>query len=287
MTGKQLSMLIVGFIVVVIGLSTIFGSFYTVNQTERGVLLRNGALVSVVEPGLSYKIPFIDSVERISVQNEAVLYKNLMAYSKDQQGATVNVSVSYHVPPADVVQVYSSYKTVESMQSRLIDRQVPTQLENVFGKYNAGEAVQNRVKVVQDVTEAIRDSVAGAPVIIDSVQVENIDFSKAYEDAVEARMTAEVAVKTRQQQLQTEQVQAQIVVTQAQAKADSALAAATAEAKAITLRGDAEAKAIKARAEALAANSNLVELTKAERWNGVLPTTVLPNGALPFVDAKR
>jgi hypothetical protein len=29
-----------------------------------------------------------------------------------------------------------------------------------------------------------------------------------------------------------------------------------------------------------------VELTKAERWNGVLPTTVLPNGALPFIDIK-
>lgn len=287
MNGKQIGMLVAGFIVVVIGLSTIFGSFYTINQTERGVLLRNGAVVSVIEPGLSYKVPFIDSVARLSVQNEAVLYRNLMAYSKDQQGATVNVSVSYHVPPADVVQVYSSYKTVESMQSRLIDRQVPTQLENVFGKYNAVEAVQNRVKFVQDVTDAIRDSVAGAPVIIDSVQVENIDFSKAYEDAVEARMTAEVAVKTRQQQLQTEQVQAQIVVTQAQAEADSQLARAKADAEAIVLKGDAEASAIRARAEALAANSNLVELTKAERWDGKLPSTVVPNGAMPFIDVKK
>lgn len=41
------------------------------------------------------------------------------------------------------------------------------------------------------------------------------------------------------------------------------------------------------RARALGSNPGLVELTKAERWNGVLPTTVLPGGTLPFIDAKK
>lgn len=30
-------------------------------------------------------------------------------------------------------------------------------------------------------------------------------------------------------------------------------------------------------------NRQLVELTAAEKWNGVLPTTMLPNGSVPFV----
>lgn len=38
--------------------SLLLGSWYTVDETERGVLLRNGALVGAVEPGLSFKIPF-------------------------------------------------------------------------------------------------------------------------------------------------------------------------------------------------------------------------------------
>ncbi|MNP43227.1 hypothetical protein D3C76_1370320 [compost metagenome] len=167
----------------------------------------------------------------------------------------------------------------------MISRQVPTQVENVFGKFNAVAAVQNRVQLVNDISTAIKATITG-PVIIDSVQVENIDFSDAYEKAIEARMAAEVQVKTREQQLATEQVQAQIRVTQAQAEADSQVAQAKADALATELRGKAEAEAIKARAQALASNQNLVELTKAERWNGVLPTTVLPNGALPFIDIK-
>jgi regulator of protease activity HflC (stomatin/prohibitin superfamily) len=36
-------------------LTIIFGSWYTIDQTQRGVLLRNGALVEVVQPGLHFK----------------------------------------------------------------------------------------------------------------------------------------------------------------------------------------------------------------------------------------
>lgn len=271
---------------VVIGLlfvSTLFGSFYTINEKERGVELRNGKVIGVSEPGLEFKLPFIDDVEKISVQTYTMKYDRLQAYSKDQQTATVNVSVTFHVPATEVVNLYTKFGDIESMTSRLVSRQVPTQVENVFGQYNAVNAVQNRVKLVADISSAIKGSIVG-PVVIDSVQVENIDFSDDYERSIAERMKAEVQVKTREQMLATEQVQAQIAVTQAQAQADSQLAKARAEAQAITLRGNAEAEAIKARAAALAQNGNLVELVKAERWDGKLPTTMLPNGTVPFLN---
>jgi regulator of protease activity HflC (stomatin/prohibitin superfamily) len=277
---------IVGGLLAVLLLIALMGSWYTVNETERGVLLRNGALVGVVEPGLSFKIPLIETVKRISVQSNATTYQGLQAYSKDQQTATLNVSVSWHVVPAEVGKVYMQYQDLDGLVSRLISRQVPTQVENVFGQYNAVSAVQNRGKFVADVTKAIRDSVTG-PVVIDGVQVENIDFSDDYERSIALRMKAEVEVKTREQMLATEQVEAQIVVTRAQADADSKVAQAKADAEATRLRGSAEADAIKAKTLALSSNPMLIELTKAERWDGKLPTTVLPNGTLPFIDASK
>ena len=277
---------IVGGLLAVLLLIALMGSWYTVNETERGVLLRNGALVGVVEPGLSFKIPLIETVKRISVQSNATTYQGLQAYSKDQQTATLNVSVSWHVVPAEVGKVYTQYQDLDGLVSRLISRQVPTQVENVFGQYNAVSAVQNRGKFVADVTKAIRDSVTG-PVVIDGVQVENIDFSDDYERSIALRMKAEVEVKTREQMLATEQVEAQIVVTRAQADADSKVAQAKADAEATRLRGSAEADAIKAKTLALSSNPMLIELTKAERWDGKLPTTVLPNGTLPFIDASK
>jgi regulator of protease activity HflC (stomatin/prohibitin superfamily) len=277
---------IAGGLLAVLLLIVLMGSWYTVNETERGVLLRNGALVGVVEPGLSLKIPFIESVKFISVQSNATTYQGLQAYSKDQQTATLNVSVSWHVVPAEVGKVYMQYQDLNGLVSRLISRQVPTQVENVFGQYNAVSAVQNRGKFVADVTKAIKDSISG-PVVIDGVQVENIDFSDDYERSIALRMKAEVEVKTREQMLATEQVEAQIVVTRAQAEADSKVAQAKADAEATRLRGSAEADAIKAKTLALSSNPMLIELTKAERWDGKLPTTVLPNGTLPFIDASK
>ncbi|WP_372867410.1 SPFH domain-containing protein [Pseudomonas sp.] len=286
MAGQLTLKPVAGALVGLLLVAGVLGSWYTVDETERGVLLRNGALVGVIEPGLSFKVPFMETVKRISTQSQVTIYDRLQAYSKDQQAATLRVSVSWHVVPSEVAKVYTAYQTSDGMKDRLISRQVPTQVENVFGRYNAVAAVQSRGQLVSDISAAIKNGIDG-PVVIDSVQVENIDFSDAYEKAVEARMTAEVQVKTREQQLATEQVQAQIRVTQAQAEADSKLAQAKADAEATRLRGQAEAEAIQARAQALASNQNLVELTKAERWNGVLPTTVLPGGTLPFIDARK
>ena len=271
--------------VVLVGLTIFFGSWFQIDQGERGVHLRNGAVVGTADPCLCFKLPVFDTVKRVSVQNLTREYDKVPAYSKDQQTAEIKVSVSYHVPPGSVVELYSEYGSIEGLTGRVVDRQVPTQVENVFGRYTAVSAVQNRVQLVQDVTKAIRESVKG-PVVIDSVQIENIDFSDAYEKSIELRMQAEVLVQTEKQNLEKEKVNAEIAVTQAKGQADSSLARARAEAEATRLKGDAEAAAIKARAEALAQNQNLVELIKAERWDGKLPTTMIPGSAVPFISAR-
>jgi regulator of protease activity HflC (stomatin/prohibitin superfamily) len=264
----------------------IMGSWYTVDQGERGVHLRNGAVVGSSEPGLGFKLPIFDTIKRVSVQNLTIQYDKVQAYSKDQQTAEIRVSVSFHVPPGNVVELYSEYGSIEGLTSRLVDRQVPTQVENVFGQYTAVSAVQNRVQLVADVANAIKREVKG-PIVIDSVQIENIDFSDAYEKSIELRMQAEVLVQTEKQNLEKEKVNAEIAVTQARGQAESALAMARANAESTRIKGEAEAAAIRAKADALASNQNLVELTKAEKWNGVLPTTMVPNSATPFLNVGR
>jgi regulator of protease activity HflC (stomatin/prohibitin superfamily) len=277
---------LIGGAIVLLGIVAINGAWYTVDQGERGVHLRNGAIIGTAEPGLGFKMPFFDTVAKISTQTHTVSYEQLTAYSRDQQPASIRASVTFTVPPSRVEEIYSNFKTIDSMVDRLVDRQVPTQIENIFGKYTAISVVQERARFVADVDEAIKKAIIG-PVEITSVQIENIDFSDAYEKSVEDRMRAEVEVQTQRQNLDKEKVSAQIAVTQAQAQADSELARAKAEAEAIRIRGEAEAAAIKMRAEALAQNQNLIELTKAERWNGQLPTTVLPGSAVPYFNVKN
>jgi len=49
------------------------------------------------------------------------------------------------------------------------------------------------------------------------------------------------------------------------------------------MRGEAEARAIAAKARAFLDNPGYTHLIAVERWNGVLPHTMLPGSALPFI----
>jgi regulator of protease activity HflC (stomatin/prohibitin superfamily) len=263
--------------------STIFGSFYTIDQGERGVILRNGAISGVAEPGMNFKIPFVDHVVDVSVQNHVQSYDKMQAYSKDQQPTELRLSVSYHVPASQVTEAYAEYGGLGGVVERILDRRVFEQVKNVFGQYNAVTAIQERARLNTDMEAAVRKSVKG-PIVIDSLQIENIDFSDAYEQSIENRMLAEVEVQKLRQNAEREKVQAQITVTQANAKADAVRAEAQANADAVRLNGDAQADAIKARAAALGQNPLLVDLTKAEKWDGKLPETMVPSSTVPFLN---
>ncbi len=266
------------------------GSWYTIDQTQRGVLLRNGAFVEVEQPGLHFKLPLIETVTKVDMQTHTVQYGykgqgEFQAYSADQQPANLALSVTYHIAPDKVPDMYNRFGgDRDAAVSRLIQPRVYQEVKVVFGGYTAQKAITERGKLNLDAAKALTDAISYDPVfIIEGVQIEDIAFSSDYIRAVEQRMQAEIQVTQQEQQLRQEKIKADIAVTQATGRANSIRAEAQAQADAIVLKGNAEATAIKARADALSSNSNLIALTQAEKWNGQLPTTMVPNGAVPFL----
>lgn len=279
----------------VVGLTVIFGSWFTIDQGERGVVLTNGAYSYTAEPGLGFKWPIVQGVSHISVQSHKRAYggdesgamPGLASYSRDQQPADIRLSVNFRADPSKVAVLYERYGSIENAVSRLVDPKVYEEVKNVFGQYNAVTAVQERARLNADIELAVREGVGTeTPIIIETVQIENIDFSDAYERSIEERMMAEVEVARRQQNLAKERIDAEIAVTQAQGRADSVLAEAKARADATRLQGEAEAEAIRARGSALAANPGLVALVQAETWDGKLPMSMIPSGAVPFLNVS-
>jgi regulator of protease activity HflC (stomatin/prohibitin superfamily) len=283
-------------VVLFIVLTVFFGSWYTVDQTQRAVLLRNGAFVEVVQPGLHFKLPWVETVYKIDMQTHTKTYgrdeatnKDVMeAYSADQQPAYLRVSVTLHVKPDKVAEMYSRFGgDYEAAIGRTISPHVYERVKVVFGQYTAAKAISSRGQLNSDAAKSIADAISYDPVfVIESAQIENISFSQDYIKSVEQRMQAEVEVQKYQQQLQRERIQADIAVTQAEGRAKSVRAEAQANADATVLRGNAEATAIKAKADALSSNSNLIALTTAEKWNGALPATMVPGSSVPFLGVK-
>lgn len=281
--GRSRRLLVIGAVVVLL-VFLLFNSFFAVDQGYRGVHLRLGAVVGIAQPGLGLKLPFLDRVVMIRTQTNSIVYEQMETYSRDQQLAELRMSVTYRLVPELVDEVYAQYGGEQGLVTRLIDRRVNELARTVFGQFNAVAAIQERASLNRQIQESVLAAVDRPMVVIESVQIEDIAFSEAYEQSVEARMMAEVEVERRGQELEQERIQAQIVVTQAQGDADARVAQATAQAEATRLAGDAEASAIRAKGEALRDNPELIALTTAENWDGVLPTTMLPGGAVPFLD---
>jgi regulator of protease activity HflC (stomatin/prohibitin superfamily) len=274
----------IGIIVIVVAI-LLFGAWYTVDQGMRGVILRNGAVIGVAEPGWGFKMPIIDRVVQLSVRTEKASYKDVQSYSKDIQAADLLLSVNYRIDAGRVAEIYSDLGP--GYVDSILTPAVLNAVKIVFGRYIAVSIVGERGKLTADMVEAIRSAVLDRGIIVESVQLENVDFSSAYEQSIEARMQAEVEVARYQQNLAREKIEADIARTKALGAADAVRAAAQAEADAIRLRGDAEAAAIRARGDALKDNPNIIELTQAERWNGALPTTMVPEATLPFLSIPR
>tara|TARA_Y100001963_G_scaffold103450_1_gene142396 strand:- start:362 stop:1288 length:927 start_codon:yes stop_codon:yes gene_type:complete len=264
----------------------VFGGFYTIDERERGVVTRYGKVVDTPQPGLGFKFPIVDKVHKIPVQDYSEVYTDLQTYSKDQQPATLTVSVTYRLDQSNVLEIFTTYSTRQGVLDRLVTRKLMEEVKTVFGQYTAVSAIQDRGRLNSDIANAIQKSVEG-PVIILGVQVEDVSFSDAYEKSIEDRMLAEVAVQKEIQNGAREKELKKIKITQAEATSESTILNANAEAEAIRVKGEAEAAAIRARTEALKDNAKLIELVKAEKWNGVLPVTMLPNQTIPFIDMNK
>lgn len=272
-------------------LSTIFGAFYTVDEGERAVVKRYGEVVDVTGPGLHFKMPFITDVEPVSVQSFVRRYGGgeggaLQAYSKDMQigDLIVSVNLTPATSPEAIKSIIVNYGSLDGYLRREVDPKVFQVVKATFASFTAQSSNENQMALAAAILEGIQKVVPATLVTIQSAQVEDISFSSKFEETMEARKTAETNVEIQKQEnLKQAEVNKRTVDD---AEAYRITQQSIADADAIKRRGEAEADAIRAKAKALADNPSLVELTKAERWDGVLPTSMVPGSAVPFLNVK-
>lgn len=270
-----------------VAVMALFGSFYTVDEGDRGVVVKMGVVTGTAEPGVHFKLPFITSVHTIPVRNQIKSYEGLEAYTTDQQIATIEgINIGYRIPADQVESVYREYRTPEAVVDRFVGRRVNAELEKVFGQYSAERTVKERAALAADVAKALKDIPQGAPIEILSVELASIAYPADYTQRINARMGAEVEVAKKIQEVRQAEQDRLKSQQEADAKAYELKAQADAQAHAIRVRGEAEAEAIKLRSDALANNPALIELTKAEKWDGVLPGTMVPGSTVPFLNVK-
>lgn len=284
-----------GMITLIITLIAIFGSYFIIDEGDRGVVRRFGEAIRVADPGLGFKIPIVDNVVVVPVREVTYIYgkkkdgkvtSDLSAYTKDQQGVNLMVSISFRVN--DPTKLYNTYRSIDNMVAQVLGDRISEQVEIVFGKYNIIDSINKRDIISDEISRGIRKKLEDQPIEIKNISLVELQYSDVYDDGVEKSMQEEINRQTAIRAQETAKIKAETVKIEQQGVSDAYLIEARAKADAVRLAGQAEADAIKAKADALEKQGEgLVRLTMAEKWKGYLPTTMIPGAALPMVDINK
>lgn len=248
-------------IVIVFILITLFGTYYTIGAGERGVLTTWGRPDQVsIEPGLHFKIPFVQGIEKFSVQT--LKYEaNATAASKDLQTVHTKVAVNYHLLPSAVPQIYTQLGY--NYEDRVIQPAVQEVVKATTVLFSAEELVTKREIVKDQIQSSLMIRLAKENIIVEAVSITNFDFSESFNQAIEAKVTA-------QQQKQKAEMDYQRI----QVEVKSKVAEAQGQAQALEMQKNAVTPEL-VRLREIEMQSKAVE-----KWDGKMPQVT--SGAMPF-----
>jgi regulator of protease activity HflC (stomatin/prohibitin superfamily) len=268
-----------------------FFELFTVGQNELTVVIRLGEFRYVAGPGLHFKVPLIDGTQAYRTDIRAVSpEKGVNTYTIDNQEVDVVYTVFYRVP-ADHVTNDRDYES--RLAAVTVDR-----LKAAMGQVNVQSVAEKRGELRNAIKATLDHDVKVLGVEITDFQVTDMQYTDAFRQAVNNAAVQKANIESVEYQRQQAQKQAETarinaegdanaVREQAKGAADARLLQAQAEAKAIALQGEAQAAAIHAQADALKSNPTLIDLRKAERWDGKLPTAIYAGAPIPFMPVDK
>ena len=215
-----------------------------------------------------------------SIKNQTVQVKTPV-FTKDVQSMDLTLMVTFNVIKEKVIDLH--VKTGKKYVDILINPSVLGAAKDALGKMEADQIVANREKATQAIHNALRERLEPFGINVSLVNIANIDYSDAFEKAVEAKQVAmQEAIKEKNNTQRLREVAEQNIV-KAEAEAKARVVNSEAEAKAILVKAEAEAKAIELKNKALASSHALIEYETVKTWDGKLPVQMLGSTPVPFI----
>ena len=283
-TIMRISTLIVAIILIIIACISFVPTGYT------GIITTFGKVHSeTLDAGINFHAPW-ENVINIDNREQRITF-NLQAFSKDIQQVDVQGSINYNIDKQTAMNLYRDvgiqYPTI------LIMPRIQEDVKIIIAQYTAEDLIGSRQEAADAIFELIKMELAPKGINIISFAMENVDFTDAFEAAVEAKQVA----TQEKQRAQTEQERQTMEATQAaereriaaQAQADIARIQAEADldvvkiqAEAALYAGEKEAEMNKRIAEGL--TPELIQYYEIKQWNGELPMFVGGEGTMPILN---
>lgn len=240
--------------------------FASVPASSRGVITTFGKPDEEISmPGIHIVWPIAQSMNLVNVSVQKSEDQGEAA-SKDLQTVHTTITLNYHVKPDNVIPVYVNLGN--DPETRIVQPSVQEAVKAVTARFTAEELIGKREEVRNQIISDLTARMERHGLIIDEFSITNFNFSDTFNEAIEAKTTAEQTKLKADIDLKRIRVEAEQTVVQAQAQAD----------------------ALKAQKQEI--TPDLIRLREVEnqtaaieKWDGALPTYVTSGAALPFINA--
>lgn len=244
---SALSFIIV--IVVVLALVTLGAAAFTVQQTEQALVLRFGEPVAgrglVTEPGLHFKVPFIETVVLIDKRLLDVEAPKEEVLASDNTRVQVDAILRYRI--VDPLKFYQSVGTVEGGATQL-QLSLSSAIRRVLGEASMTQIVRDeREKLMEQIRDQVGRQAKEFGVAAVDVRIRRADLPEQISEKVFSRMQTERAREAAEFRAQGSE-QSQTI--RAKAERDAIITKAEAQRQADQIRGEGDAERIRIFAEA-------------------------------------
>lgn len=254
-SGKSMKIAMI-IIAVIFVLIILFNCFETIPTGFVGVKTRFGkAQDGIIQEGLHFTIPFIENIERIDCRTKKVeTYSE--ASTRDLQTVAASIAVNYNVNKDSANKLYREIGV--DYENIIIAPAILESIKSSMAGYTAEELITKRGEVSNQIQTLLTEKISDKGFTITEFNITNIDFSEQYDQAIEAKAVKQQEVVAAQAELEKQKIQNEKEVSIAEK-----------DAKVMELQNSQITE------NTLRLKDLEVKEKMVEKWNGVLPNTVV------------
>ena len=269
---------IIGLITLILGFSISFvPTGYIGIRTAYGQIAGNP-----VSSGLHFHVPFVENIHNMNCKQQEMVFDKDKIWSETSERTEVyaeNIVVDYQINAEYGAWIWSN---IEEWDTNLVKRtSVESGLKAAFKQYNDTD-VTDRSKIEKTAKEYIQKSLNtkynNQVVTVISVTISNINFSDAYNDAIEKKAQAKLSAEAQAYENQK-------TIDQAKAEAEKQRIEAEGKAKAKIIEAEAEAKANEKISKSI--TPEILQREWIQKWNGKTPSVVSDGNIMYGINSNK
>ncbi len=282
---------LIGAALILVGAASGAGSCVrTVPTGHTGIVTTFGNVESYTyEAGVHFTAPWKTVVNMDNRNQKAMI--DLLSFSSDIQEVSVTYTLNYQIQKENAQDIYRTIGI--SYFDTVITPRIQEAVKSVIAKYTAEQLLEMRADLSNEIKNILTEKLAAYNIEVLDTSLENLDFSDAFTNAVEAKQVA--AQKSQQAKIEQEQalMEAEYAknIAETKANADAAVAkiAAQADLDVTKIQADAaeyagqkdaaiigQVRDIFAKDPENLSNEDIEALLLyyyIQKWNGTLPET--------------